>query len=1014
MKISTTKKLMMLILSLFLCDLSVYPASSSGSDETGITMYGFCLGSVPTSPLQIGPVVFQSNRPAEMVNIVTDDSRFIVSGEYANGQWYACTYQKEGNTSVPDSLVTIDIQTGKRTPIAAIDYFAWDMAFDYMTQTMYAVTNDNQGAALNTIDLTTGVAVKVAPIMSDAKVQLTLACSRDGQLYSIGNNSNLYSVNKETGATTLIGNTGAPEPKFYQSMTFDHSSGALYWATGGVPTHFEFYSVSLIDGKAKHIGRLGPESERGVQFTGLMTEYQDLSPEAPGICKLFSPEPGAAGALSLTLYWTNAKTTIAGQTMTANNTDYTVNIYRDGSITPVYTLTGVGARPGMSPSWEDTEVTAGWHLYTIAHQNLAGEGIRSNVRVFVGPDTPNPVENLVLVAEDGKARLTWNAPTTGVNGGWMNPESLSYSIVRYPGAIELADHVTETTYTDSTITKIGSYSYAVTPVSGTGVGASTRSNAIIIGDPLTLPWKEDFETEGNIHAWNIVNLNQETGKGWITDGSFTYGRLKPHCAGQSSSANFTADDWLFSPPVTLEAGKTYHLFWADRGSNIKDNKYQLTIGNSIVPDDHTPIIEEITFKRSTYTDRNARFEIPQNGVYYLGWHCYSETNALGLFIDDILLEEVLSTDMTADWVKGNSVPVVGKESTYTVTVRNNGLTNASGFTVSLVDENDQAVASVVYTNTLAPEATAEVSLQWTPVDADNLLIQGKVSIEKDGRTENDKTPNVLNVKIQSENTVTQRIGGGTVGTFAFPFNFYGGNSCAQAIYFEDEIAHKGEITAIEFFNDFTSTNMLSREVQVYMMSTNQNSLSDWVLYDQENLVYEGLIDFPYGNNTITIPLDKPFPYDGGNLLITTLHNFYEVNSTADRFLYTNSPNRPGRTFATMSNAPFDPTVSLGDPYDRIPNINMVIKETKGENINRPNHELLKLYPNPAREQVTLSGMAMKQIDIYTISGQLLESRNIYGKQTQTIDIRNYEPGIYLLKVQNADNDILVRRLIVTK
>ena len=49
--------------------------------------------------------------------------------------------------------------------------------------------------------------------------------------------------------------------------------------------------------------------------------------------------------------------------------------------------------------------------------------------LFVGNDLPGIPQNIVLREQDGKALLTWDAPTTGQNGGYIDPTKLTYHIL---------------------------------------------------------------------------------------------------------------------------------------------------------------------------------------------------------------------------------------------------------------------------------------------------------------------------------------------------------------------------------------------------------------------------------------------------------------------------------------------------------------------------------------------------------------------------------------------------------
>nr|WP_299259872.1 T9SS type A sorting domain-containing protein [uncultured Aquimarina sp.] len=70
---------------------------------------------------------------------------------------------------------------------------------------------------------------------------------------------------------------------------------------------------------------------------------------------------------------------------------------------------------------------------------------------------------------------------------------------------------------------------------------------------------------------------------------------------------------------------------------------------------------------------------------------------------------------------------------------------------------------------------------------------------------------------------------------------------------------------------------------------------------------------------------------------------------------------------------------------------------------------LKIYPNPVFGQVLEVFLNMDQTasyEIISITGQLISKGNV----TKTIDVSSLNPGIYLLKVFN-DNNQITKRLI---
>ena len=114
-----------------------------------------------------------------------------------------------------------------------------------------------------------------------------------------------------------------------------------------------------------------------------------------------------------------------------------------------------------------------------------------------------------------------------------------------------------------------------------------------------------------------------------------------------------------------------------------------------------------------------------------------------------------------------------------------------------------------------------------------------------------------------------------------PINYYYHNSISQTIYHDAEITLGGYLTHLTW--DFTSASAFvpsGIDVQVYLRNTSQNSFttsSNWVPWDTEwELVYNA--PFPVDVTTaqryeVTIELDEPYLYSGGNLVVMVIKNW---------------------------------------------------------------------------------------------------------------------------------------------
>lgn len=106
-----------------------------------------------------------------------------------------------------------------------------------------------------------------------------------------------------------------------------------------------------------------------------------------------------------------------------------VNVYRDGLMV---TTVKTGIADGADFSYDDkSEAAEGKHSYTLVAVNANGEGEPASVEGYRGLDLPGYPRNL-RVWEDantpGLIHATWEPPTSGVNGGFPDPENCTYDL----------------------------------------------------------------------------------------------------------------------------------------------------------------------------------------------------------------------------------------------------------------------------------------------------------------------------------------------------------------------------------------------------------------------------------------------------------------------------------------------------------------------------------------------------------------------------------------------------------
>jgi hypothetical protein len=114
-----------------------------------------------------------------------------------------------------------------------------------------------------------------------------------------------------------------------------------------------------------------------------------------------------------------------------------------------------------------------------------------------------------------------------------------------------------------------------------------------------------------------------------------------------------ADDWFFSPGVSLAAGQTYEVRLQTRVSSLMQ-PYTLSVyvGTAPLPPSMTTLVFSELVAWEDYEDRGGDFVAPGSGTYYLGFQVTGPASPFRLFVDDVnLLKQELDLDLNMGMVK---------------------------------------------------------------------------------------------------------------------------------------------------------------------------------------------------------------------------------------------------------------------------------------------------------------------------------------------------------------------------
>lgn len=631
------------------------------------TVYGW-LRYVEHAPSdqQYGVCRFNAGDPSTVdVLFPFDAEHQACAGAAANGVYYVYRYTP-GDYAAPVDFGTVNLTTGAFTRIA--DYsrlnalFA-DMTFDYSTQTMYALANVGSStvSTLVTVNLTNGDVQNVATL---AEKFVALACSYDGQLYAIkGDDGYLYKINKTNGDLESIGYTYEEPAEYFQSMEFDHSTETLYWAANTIYEEGFLTVVNTADGNSERTGTISENA----QVVGLHIPFVRTADKAPAAIEGLTVTPAAEGALSATLSWTNPTQTYDKK---GNTTITRVDIFRDNSLAGSVT----DAAPGAQSSWTDANVpTSGRHEYKVFAVNAEGNGEPAEQTAYIGHDTPvAPTGATVSKIDDTTLKVEWTAPTAGQNGGWIDQASLRYRVKRLTDGSMVAENLAATSCTD-TVDKLNTYSYEIEAYTADGNGGKAKTNGVAAGPAITVPYTCSFKTDGDFGLWTVIDANNDY---YTWERETTLAAAKYYA---NEDYETSADDWLISSPIVLNAGVQYRLrFNAKSYDESYPEHVAVYLGQGKTVEAMTTKLGD--FEVATYDMHQYEVTFPAiaaDGNYNIGFYCHSQApDGYILYVTDVELTAVTNGVLKGTVTDGANP--IGNAVVYIESLKISSITEADG------------------------------------------------------------------------------------------------------------------------------------------------------------------------------------------------------------------------------------------------------------------------------------------------------------------------------------------------
>lgn len=518
------------------------------------------------------------------------------------------------------------------------------LAYDQTSGYIYGFNETYTETYVVRIDPETGEMTRLGNFLDRNYKFFAMACSPTGELYCTYLNKNtdavyLGKIRKSNGQVAMIRGISAtnllPGDSFInsaldQSMFYNNKTGKLYWMfTSSSMLLYEEYTP---------IFEINP-----VTADAVMVAYLEDALQGPGA---FFMEPDMkAPAIIDDFKWTPD-----GEGIESGNISMKIptEAYDDSALAGTLKLTitaadtvlaSVDVTPGQTFTKHLDVVPNGWNTLSIHVSNEKGDGPTVKRTFFAGYDRPKAPSNVKLTNEGLHTVLTWEAPTEGISGNVIDKNNLTYDVIRYPGEITVSEGQKELSFEEDHPGDMTRYAYKVTPKVGETVGRSALSNNLIVGTPLNVPYGGEFNSAYDLfNYYTIIDANGDNYT-WTFDGNTL------RAIYQYNMAN-GADDWMISPAINYQAGKTYELtFCAFSSSKSYKESLQVTFGNDKTVDAQNTILKDLPEVPAEDEDDapqeyKVRFTVPTDGIYYYGFHATSIAFREYLYVCDVKVEEV--------------------------------------------------------------------------------------------------------------------------------------------------------------------------------------------------------------------------------------------------------------------------------------------------------------------------------------------------------------------------------------
>lgn len=415
--------------------------------------------------------------------------------------------------------------------------------------------------------------------------------------------------------------------------------------------------------------------------------------------------PGEEGAFSATLSWITPDTDVMGDPLVIDS----VKILRNGQL--IYTLDELN--PGEEDTYTDTsfEGMEKGNYFTYSVVTYAGEieglPVQADM-VWIGPDVLCAPESVsVALNNEDVPVVSFSAVDKGAHGGYIDAANVTYNV--YRDNVKIAENITETSFIDDSELTVGTtYFYGVSAVLNDTESDITRAASFKYVAPVALPFVQSFTNAADVTSLWTLSTNMS-----VVDNGTGVNFNKQYVIKKGTSAN----EWAVSPGFRAKAGtlKLTTRVSVEGASNpqnvyiyLKKEASFAAEGDTVKAYQALNIVADATTNGSNVPVDEIEIEIPEDGVYYIGYNITTNNSSWFCYISKFELEQNVDEAPKIPAAPANVTAAIGDDDSRTISFDavsedvNGGA--LEGVTYNIL-RNDEVIASNVETASYTDDET---------------------------------------------------------------------------------------------------------------------------------------------------------------------------------------------------------------------------------------------------------------------------------------------------------------------